>query len=45
MKKKVIFIISALVILTILIGSYVVGYLVYDGSVGSHQKIKNEDIV
>ncbi|CEQ09301.1 alpha/beta hydrolase [[Clostridium] sordellii] len=45
MKKKAILIISALVILTILIGSYVVGYLVYDGSVGSHQKIKNEDIV
>ena len=43
MKKSilVVFFIS----LVLLIGSCVVGYLVYDGSVGSSQKIKNEDIV
>lgn len=45
MKKKAIIIISSVCILLFLIISYVVGFLVYDGSVGSVQKIKDEDIV
>ncbi|MEG2983275.1 MAG: alpha/beta hydrolase [Peptostreptococcaceae bacterium] len=45
MKKKAIIIISLISVVIFLIVSCVVGYLVYDGSVGSEQKIKNEDIV
>ena len=45
MKRKAIIIISSVCILLFLIISYVVGFLVYDGSVGSVQKIKDEDIV
>ncbi|WP_373600596.1 alpha/beta hydrolase [Paraclostridium bifermentans] len=44
MKKKAIIIISIIILILVGVSCYI-GYLVYDGSVGSEQKIKNEDIV
>ncbi|MGL5712597.1 MAG: alpha/beta hydrolase [Paraclostridium sp.] len=45
MKKKAIIISSSAIVILFLVVSYVVGYLVYDGSVGSEQSIKNEEVV
>lgn len=44
-KKKAIIITSSILAALFLVISYVVGYLVYDGSVGSEQSIKNEDVM
>lgn len=44
-KKKIITIILAIILAIFLGASYVMGMLVYNGSVGSSQKIKNEDVV
>lgn len=44
-KKKALIISTSILVLAFLIISVVVGYLVYDGSVGSEQIIKNEDVM
>ncbi|MGX4600686.1 alpha/beta hydrolase [Faecalimicrobium sp. JNUCC 81] len=44
-KKKIAIIIISIITILFLTVSYVVGYLVYDGSVGSEQSIKNEEVL